>query len=478
MASATDQEQAGEVAAKFQRGDLAGARADCLRYFAEVTDPVRQAPLRYWLGVIEQRTGSYDAAVAQFELALAGNRRQAPWLFQAGLAHYQLNALDRAEYLYRQALRIDPRYALAHYNLGVVLQHKQDKTGARRAFETALVHQPRFPEALVNLANLLIDSGDIDSAEENYRRALDINPGLANAHYGLGLLHLREQRHAQAARCFESAVDREPTHAEAWLDLAECHQRAGDDARSIACLEQVLAHAPAASSAHATAQFKLANRRGDQPAAVPQAMVERLYATMAATFDEHLATRLDYHIPGLLIDELSPWLNGFVSRHAHQPAVLDLGCGTGLFGGQVRAFAGRLVGVDLSAAMLARARAQKLYDELQKNDIEAYFSGTEETFDLITATDVLIYLGRLDELFAQVAAHLTSGGRFAFSIETPSGLEQDFFLLPTGRFAHHTRYVERLAGANALLVMSRIDTTIRTENGVPLAGYLFIFQKS
>jgi hypothetical protein len=43
-------------------------------------------------------------------------------------------------------------------------------------------------------------------------------------------------------------------------------------------------------------------------------------------------------------------------------AMLDLGCGTGLGGAAFRAFVDRLVGVDLSPAMVAQASAKGLYD--------------------------------------------------------------------------------------------------------------------
>jgi predicted TPR repeat methyltransferase len=339
------------------------------------------------------------------------------------------------------------------------------------------MQEPQFAEALVNLANTRVELADFDAAELDYRRALAINPRLANAHYGLGLQHLRRQQQALAARCFQSAVEDDPAHIDAWLDLAECLHVAGDEARAITSAEQALARSPAHAPAHATAQFKLAQYRGEQPDAAPHAMVERLYTSMADTFDEHLTSRLGYRIPALLIAELDTWLTRFPAAWSRRPTALDLGCGTGLFGQQVRPFVATVIGVDLSGPMLARARARDCYDRLIESDIESWLRGSDEIFDLITATDVLIYMGRLDELFARVTARLAPGGRFALSTETPAGFEQDYFLLSTGRYAHGAAYVERLAAENALVVAKRIDTPIRMENGAPLAGHVFILQK-
>lgn len=478
MSAASDQLAIDAIAEKCRRGDLAGARAACHHFLAAVTDSTRRAPFHFWLGVIEQQGGALSAAIEQFELALAAHRRDPQWLLQAGLAHFQAGHLERAENLYRQSLRLEPRSAIAHYNLGVLLQHKHDLPGAQRAFEAALVHQPAFAEALVNLANTLVAQGNAAAAEQCYRRALAVNPRLANAHHGLGLQFLRRQQYTQAARSFIAAVEHDAGHGDAWLDLAECHHLAGDDARAAACIEQALAHLPEASEARATAQFKRAHYRGEQPAALPHTAVARLYAGMAGSFDAHLTQRLGYRIPATLMAELRAWLTAFPSAHARAANVLDLGCGTGLFGGEVRPFAATLVGVDLSASMLDKARERNVYDQLIESDIESWLDASPAMFDLIVATDVFIYAGPLDAIFRRVAAHLARGGRFAFSTESPPGFTQDHALQPSGRYAHGARYIEWLAAQHALSIERRLDEDIRTEGGVPVAGHVFILQQA
>ena len=486
-ANAADQHAIDAIAEKVTRGDMAGARVDCQRHFSAVSvvsddahDAARKAPFHFWMGVIEQRSGTLPAAIEHFDSALAVNRRHAPWLRQAASAHFESNSPDRAEHLYRAALRIEPRDALSHYNLGILLQLKHDWQGARRAFEAALTHQPRFAEALVNLANTLIELSDLSKVEACYRRALEISPRLALAHHGLGRHLLRRGRAAEAADFFASAVDCDSRLLDAWLDLAECRHLSGNDEGAglgaIACVEHVLAIAPIDSPAYSTAQFKLALYRGEKPATLPHAMVARLFADMAGTFDEHLTQRLGYRIPALLIDQLKNWLTAFPARGAHLPSVCDLGCGTGLFGVEVGRYSGRVVGVDLSAAMIAHAHAHGCYDELIETDLLSYLSVTDEKFDLIAATDVVLYVGRLEEMFELVAARLSEGGRFAFTTESPPALDADFALLPAGRFAHHPRYILRLAEGVGMNVVAQVDATIRTESGLPLAGHIFILE--
>ena len=54
---------------------------------------------------------------------------------------------------------------------------------------------------------------------------------------------------------------------------------------------------------------------------------------------------------------------------------LDLGCGTGLSGAAFKDRAGHLTGIDLSPAMIEKARSRGIYDSLAVADIERAMAG-------------------------------------------------------------------------------------------------------
>lgn len=469
-----DQPAIDAIKARIAAGDLAAARTACEQFLAGTTDAVRQSPVRAWLGVVEQRSGALPAAVAQYELALQADPANARLTVQLGLAHFQLGNGDRAEALYREALRLQPVFPLALYNLGVLLSERRDWDGAKRAFEGALGQQPQFPEALANLGNTLAKLNDLDGAARRYQQSLALNPQLAIAHRGMGLLYMRHQQHAPAIRFLEQAVRADPSMLDAWLDLADCLHNEGDDARALQCVDEVLKRDPA----NETARFERALYAGEQPETAPPAMLERLYDGMAGHFDEHLTGRLGYRIPTQLLEELSPWLRDFPAQHGYAPDVLDLGCGTGLFGAAVRPHAAKLTGIDLSSGMLDKARARNVYDVLEEGEILAWLEAHPAPCDLITATDVLIYFGRLDALFTQIASHLPAHGLFAFSTESPAGMTEDFRLQSEARYAHSPAYVERAATAAGLAIDRRLDVVVRTERAQPVAGHLYILRRA
>lgn len=474
LADARDQRALQEIAERVQQGDLVGARTRCETFLGSIGDAARQASVRTWLGMIERRSANLPAALAQFELVRQSDRRNPHLLLQLGLTHFELGQWERAEPLYREAIRLEPRLPLAHYNLGVLLQQKREFPAARRAFEAALVHQPRFPEALNNLGNVLIACQDLPGAEQCYRQALTLHAEFSYAHHGLGLLMMRQMRHAEALPSLHAAVRYDPAFLDGWLDLAECQAQAGDVDAAKTSVAAVLARDPQ----HPVARFRRAMYAGEQPPEfTPPELVERLYAGMAATFDEHLLKHLGYQTPALLAETVKPWLAKFEAAHARKPFVVDLGCGTGLFGMQIRSVCERLVGVDLSGAMLETARSRGVYDELVTCDVVAYLNANQEAIDLIAASDVLIYIGNLLPMFAAVTARLTAGGAFVFSTETPDELAEGLCLQPNGRYAHSVRYIEQQAAENGLRVIGSESTVIRTENAAAVKGFLFVIEK-
>ncbi len=463
-----------EISACVPQLDVAGARRGYALLLSITHEPSLLAHAQFSLGIIEQRSGNPHAAIGLYSSALAADSRNPQLTLQLGLAHFALAQIDEAERCYRAAIALEPRMAHAHYNLGVLLQQKHDLSAACRAFEAALMVQPRFPEALNNLGNMLMALREFPRAEKFFRDAIAINEKFFYAHHGLGLLLVEANRHREALHHLHTAAQLNPANLDGWLELAECQRHLGDLEAAKKSIDAVLAQDPQ----HSVARYRRDWYDGVQPDTMPPELITRLYEKMSGTFDEHLVERLGYRLPAQIKTALTPWLTEFESQQHKKPRVIDLGCGTGLFGIEIRPLAGELIGVDLSGAMLDAARARGIYDALTASDATSFLSGFNGTADLITAADVLIYVGGLGPLFTQVAARLAIGGRFAFSVETPDHLIDGFRIEATGRFAHSAAYIEQLAATNSLRAVTREKTVIRSEYAQPVHGYLFIVENA
>ena len=199
----------------------------------------------------------------------------------------------------------------------------------------------------------------------------------------------------------------------------------------------------------------------------PPAYVEALFDDFAERFDHQLVDMLDYHAPTVLADLLA-------RRRGRFERILDLGCGTGLAAPHLERFGGHLTGVDLSAAMLAKATKRGGYDALVQGEAVAFLESHPDGFDLILAADVLIYFGDLAPVFAAAAAALAPGGLLAFSTEL--GEDDGWKLRPSARYAHGDAYI-RAASAPGFRIVERQEIPLRREATAVTLGCLYVLER-
>ena len=202
------------------------------------------------------------------------------------------------------------------------------------------------------------------------------------------------------------------------------------------------------------------------PTRASNGFIEKTYDHFASSFESKLE-KLSYRAP-ILVAEM---VKGAGLDRSKSLDVLDAGCGTGLCGPLVAPYARRLVGVDLSDGMLARAKEKKVYDTLIKRELTEYLRDHREAFDLIISADTLVYFGDLEGVVAAATRALRPNGILVFTVEhdvgdgTPAGYRLEFH----GRYCHSRVYVERLL-ASAQLENAIEHAELRTESGAPVAG--------
>lgn len=258
--------------------------------------------------------------------------------------------------------------------------------------------------------------------------------------------------------------------------LAEAYNRAlaleksGDLDAAVAAYQQVLELDP---EDHGGAAVRLASMgRGETPPKAPDAYVETLFDQHAESFEDILVEQLGYAVPVLVRQRLQDLKLGPFQR------MLDLGCGTGLTGGTLRDMVEDITGIDISENMVEIAHEKDLYETLYVAEVEDFLEDNDdEAFDLVTATDVLPYLGALEPLFFGVAENMVSGGIFVFSSET---LPDDVFaggsymVGPNQRFAHSQSYVRQRLTETGFEVLEFTDINVRMQDGNPTPGHLVI----
>jgi predicted TPR repeat methyltransferase len=286
----------------------------------------------------------------------------------------------------------------------------------------------------------------------------------ADRRLALGL-QLKAQGDVESAiSLIEQALELAPSWEAAHFALAEALEAAG---RCEEAKEHYVAHLRHTDGDSRGASLRLAMLgAAPVPAKAPEAYVKTLFDEYAPRFEESLVRRLGYGAPSRLRDRLD------VLRPAppQSERVLDLGCGTGLAGEALRSRAAWLEGVDLSPAMIAQARRKGIYDALAVAEIENCLAAMERRFDLVVATDVLIYFGSLEGLLAGIRRVLAPGGFLAFTVQAA---ESDGFLLGADeRYSHGHAYLVRCAAGAGLAIRETSPFVLRQEAGREVPGLL------
>lgn len=222
------------------------------------------------------------------------------------------------------------------------------------------------------------------------------------------------------------------------------------------------------------------------------ARVAALFDEYADTFEEHLVQDLAYSAPPIVAEAAA-----MVEKRRGQKLerVLDLGCGTGLIGRELRkaGITASLEGVDLSSKMVARA--SQFYDLVAVCDARRLQAcGLPKGQDLAVLGDVLVYLDDADSMQVLRQLRTLEVNLVALTLERPS-LETETMLNSagrpwrtvlgaTGRYAHNLNWLVRFMQIDLdfeLQWIAELCETcpyppLRYERASPVRGAVVVFQ--
>jgi predicted TPR repeat methyltransferase len=423
------------------------------------------------LGAVLKQMGQSAEALVPMQKAAALSPGDSNVHCNLGAMLQDMGRSAEAEVSLRRALQINPSNAEALCNLGFAQQSMGRPDEAEASYRRALQIKPDFAVAHCNLGMTLHNTGRLVEAEASYRRALQLNPDFAEAHCNLGITLHSLGRPEEAVISCQQALKINPDYADAHSSLGISLQVIGRREEALVHFREVARLTPDS----AIARHQIASLTGQNTERAPDEYVENVFDNYADKFDTHLQQVLKYDVPRHLVALIVPHLRG-----TEKCNVLDLGCGTGLVGPEISPYAKRLVGVDLSAKMLEKAEARKLYQRLLRSELLTMMQEEPTaSYDLIISADVFVYVGKLDAIIVETKRLLTPDGIFAFStenLEEAQGVGPGYQLENTGRYAHSAGYLSRLASANGFQILEMVAAQTRTEHGKPVNGHLAVWR--
>jgi predicted TPR repeat methyltransferase len=462
--------------------------------------------------------GLYDAALRHFlckrvgpaehraRQALTLDPKHADSLHLLGLVHWQTSRLDSAVDLIASAIRCNPNNHEYFLNLGELLREQNKLDEARKSFDIAIRLAPDRAAGWIKLGNLLRIQHRYDEVLLSYEHAFTLEPNNAEASALSGGVLLELGRYqealakcdvslaiapdqsealcvkgdclrnlgklAEAAASYRRASELEPDRVSVWRLLGNVLEQLGDRDGAILALRRARELDP---SDRFGAGVELMRLGADEVSEMPAAYVRLLFDQYAATFDATLVESLGYRGPAVLLEAVRSACEAH-RKPAHFKRAIDLGCGTGLAAAAFAEMVDRFTGIDLSPAMIEKARATGLYAELEVTDmLEGLRTTPDCGVELVLAADAMVYVADLVPVLKQASRVLACGGLLAFTLERHDG---DGFIMGEGRrYAHSASYVRASIEAAGLVLLQLDQQSIRTERGVPVPSLGIVAEK-
>ena len=338
---------------------------------------------------------------------------------------------------------------------------------AKFFFEKALELRPDFADALSNLAIVEHKLGNLDQAVRLYKKvvALDSNYALESENKVLSVIYFFSQGDMQKAlEILNILVKKNPKDALLFNMLGGCFASLGQAEMAIKNYQKALEFEPE----YAIPKHMLNSLTGHTSKEPPKQYVKNLFDDYAYRFNDALVNNLKYSLP-FIIKELILKSNSEKSQYKN---VIDLGCGTGLAGKDLRDISKNLSGVDISENMVSEAKELDIYDTLIVGDIVEKLNASQDKFDLFVALDVLIYIGDVQLTFEAIRKSCKPDSLFVFSVEIQD--ENGYSLLKSSRYAHSDEYIMNQTKGLFDLVNSQ-NVRLRKEGENWIEGKIYMF---
>jgi len=437
--------------------------------FTTLTELISQFPddasLYYSLGIDYYRKKSWKNAASAFKTAIHKKADYVDAYYHLGLAYFYLNVFTESKICFDAVLQFNKTHMGARFYLGCVYLATAQIDAAFSLFYALHRDYPYHFETQVNLSHCYLAKADITHARLLLESALKLSPTDTQVLFNLGVLAFHQNRLSEAMNYYQSVLEISYDDVAARYNLALSYLNSGLSSEAQTHLQLLSTIAPAFEPAQYLLQALL---KDSAVKSAPVAFVSMLFDQYAIHYDAHMSL-LHYSVP----DKLYALFKQHVTFHQPLDCVIDLGAGTGKMGELLAAHTKRLIGVDVSSAMLEVARAKLIYTELHQDDLTRYlqFDIEKEAADCIVAADSLVYVGDLSTLMQAVASALKPGGYFLFNVEKAEGGQ--YQLQPTGRFTHAASYIHELLN-HAFLIVHEEEVVLRYQDETPVIGYVYL----
>ena len=475
--------------------------------------------------------GDFTNALNAYQGALKITQSNPDIFCNLGSLYQDMGAIQEAEKNWKIALELNSLHTSAMFNLGMLLQDQKRFTEAIDIYKNLINIEPDY-STYANLGSAFHQSNQLLEAADAYRKSQSIIRQILEnePHEDLieKLIPILSSVYENLGRCLSRAIDRIIINDKS--DKNEFDKMNEMKNEALAAFKAAISLDPTKS----ISQHMLNALEGnDNSNTAPAEYVTQLFDDYSDNFEESLKN-LKYAVPSLMAGELRIQRQKMKTQWS---IALDLGCGTGLLADALIEHSEIVMGVDLSPKMLSKAEERNIYhhlfsgdmtmwiksvsgwlssenlipkyntkvmdeveisddgeisrrkssgsivkevsSKLYTHDVPALATLLENTISLgpvlVTAADVLNYVGDLKQVMDSVRGVLSGGGTFVFTVEhLKDSNNNQWKLQSNGRFAHRRSYIESLAYEIGLNINSIAEVELRVEETKAVEGLLVV----
>jgi serine/threonine-protein kinase len=170
------------------------------------------------LGLIDEGTGDYAKAAAEYQLALGLEPGDEEAAIHLGRAYEQEGKIAEAEQAFQQAIQAHPSSRFSYNAFGQFYIRRYQYDNALAMFHKVIEIAPDWYGTYVNIGNIYTNLGDSEKAIDFYKKSIAIRPSY-QAYDSLGAAYYGLNKFDEAASALKEATRLDPRQYVTWGDL-------------------------------------------------------------------------------------------------------------------------------------------------------------------------------------------------------------------------------------------------------------------
>ena len=185
------------------------------------------------LGLIDNGTGHYPEAAAEFQLALGLEPTHEAAALGLALAFEREGKITEAEKAYQQAIQAHPNSRDCYNNFGAFYLGRTQYEKALDMYHNAIRIAPEWYATYSNVGVIYNETGQYAKAIDPLRKSIALRPSYAG-YVNLGVSYFGLNKYSEAAEAYQSAAKLDPQQYVIWGNLGDALFYSGKKDQSVA----------------------------------------------------------------------------------------------------------------------------------------------------------------------------------------------------------------------------------------------------